>query len=108
MPSIRIERNTKLQGSDSFQRLTKLLDQDKELRRLDPKYVCDFDSAQMKGTAKSKLFTAKLLVLNVDAGSGAGSKVELVVDLPFHLALMKGMIQKTLEKKLDEALGSPA
>jgi hypothetical protein len=34
----------------------------------------------------------------------AGSQVEIIVDLPLHLALVKGMVEKTLKKKLEEAL----
>jgi hypothetical protein len=100
MPTIKVERTTTLKGADSFQRLTQLLDQDKELRKLDPHYKCQFTNETLSGVAESKLFTAKLKVLD----SGSGSKVELTVDLPFHLALVKGMVQRTLEKKIDETL----
>lgn len=40
------------------------------------------------------------------APNGAGSEVEIVVDLPLALTLVKGMIQKTLQKKLDGVLST--
>jgi hypothetical protein len=100
MPTIKVERTSSLKGSDSFKLLTQLLDQDKELRKLDPHYKCDFVTETLSGVAESKLFTAKLKVFE----ASGGSKVELTVDLPFHLALVKGMVQRTLEKKIDETL----
>ena len=102
MPSIKIQRESSLKGPEVFERLAKLLNEDKELRKLDPDYVCNFETAKMTGNAKSKLFTASLSVNE----TGGKSKMELVVDLPFHLALVKGVVQKTLEKKLDAILPS--
>jgi hypothetical protein len=46
------------------------------------------------------MFSANLKV----AENAGGATVQIEVDLPLTLALAKGMIQKTLEKKLDEAL----
>jgi hypothetical protein len=100
MPSIKIERQSKHNAIETFQRLRQLLDQDKELRRLDPNYKCHFETENRTGRAESKLFTASL---QVKEGTG-GCHIELAVELPFHLALVKGMVKKTLEKKLDETL----
>jgi hypothetical protein len=46
------------------------------------------------------MFKAKINVKE----AGGGSNIQITVDLPLSLALMKGMVQKTLEKKLEEAL----
>jgi hypothetical protein len=100
MPSIKIEKQTNKSAADSFKCISDLLSNDKDLRKLDAKYKADFDPKNMSGTAEGSMFKAKL---NVKESSG-GSKVEVVVDLPFHLALAKGMVEKTLQKKLDEAL----
>jgi hypothetical protein len=54
----------------------------------------------MSGTAQGSMFKAKL---NVKENAG-GSTVAVTVDLPMTLMLMKGMVEKTLQKKLDEAL----
>ena len=100
MPSVKIERQTKLSAADSFKRISDLLSNDKDLRKLDPKYKADFNSSTLSGTADGSMFKAKLSVKD----AGGGSKVEITVDLPFHLALAKGMVEKTLSKKLEEAL----
>src|SRR5271165_6070551 len=99
MPSIKVEKQTKLSADDSFKRVTDLLNKDKDLRKLDSKYKCEFNPKDFSGTADGSMFKAKM---NIKEASG-GSKVEIIVDLPFHLALVKGMVEKTLQKKLEEA-----
>jgi hypothetical protein len=100
MPSVKIEKQCNLSSDDSFKRISDLLTNDRDLRKLDAKYKADFDPATRSGSAEGSMFKAKL---NVKDAPG-GSKVEIVVDLPFHLALVKGMVEKTLSKKLEEAL----
>ena len=100
MPSLKIERDTKLSATDSFQRITKLLEFDKDLRKLDSKYQCKFDASALTGSADGQHFKAKMKI----TPAGTGSKVEVSVDLSLHLALVKGMVEKTLTKKLEEAL----
>jgi hypothetical protein len=100
MPSLKIEKDCTLDAKDSYQRITKLLESDKDLRKLDAKYKCQFDPNSMSGTADGQHFKAKMRITS----TGGGSRVEVSVDLPFHLALVKGMVEKTLSKKLDEAL----
>ncbi len=77
-----------------------MLENDAELKKLDPKYVCDFNPSTLSGSAKGSQFKANMNI----ASAGEGSKIDIVVELPFHLALVKGLVQKTLEKKLDQAL----
>jgi hypothetical protein len=101
MPSIKVEKQSKLSAGDTFKRVTDMLSNDKDLKKLDPSYKSEFDSGSMSGTATGSMFKAKL---NVSDAGGGGSTVALVVDIPFHLALAKGMIEKTLQKKLEEAL----
>jgi len=100
MPSIKINFDSKLAPKDSFKRVSDVLSNDKDLKKLDAKYKCEFDPKALTGTAEGSMFKAKM---NVHESSG-GSKVEVTVELPFTLALMKGMIEKTLQKKLGEAL----
>ena len=100
MPSVKIEKQSKHPAQESFKRISDLLTNDKDLRKLDAAYKCDFDAASMSGSATGSMFKAKLSVKE-DSG---GSKVEIVVDLPFTLALMKGMVEKQLAKKLEEVL----
>lgn len=100
MPSVKIEKQCKLSADDSFKRISDLLSNDKDLRKLDASYKAAFNPATRSGSADGSMFKAKM---NVTEAAG-GSKVEIVVDLPFHLALAKGMVEKTLSKKLEEAL----
>lgn len=67
---------------------------------MDPELNCTFDSASLSGQATGKQFKAKLKVTH----ASPGCTVEVTVDLPFHLALVKGVVEKTLSKKLDETL----
>lgn len=100
MPSIKVEKQSQHSAGDSFKRVSKMLETDRDLKKLDSKYKCEFNEQALTGTADGSLFKAKMNIKE----SGAGCKVEITVDLPFHLALVKGMVQKTLEKKLEEAL----
>lgn len=77
-----------------------MLESDKELQKLDPKYKCQFDAASLSGQADGSQFKAKMKI----SGAGKETQVTIDVDLPFHLALVKGLVQKTLEKKLDQVL----
>ena len=100
MPSIKIEKQCKHSPEDTFKRISELLSNDKDLRKLDASYKAEFNASSMSGTATGSMFKANMNVKD----AGGGSKVELVVDLPFHLSLVKGMVEKTLAKKLDEVL----
>lgn len=100
MPTLKIEKQSSRAPQDTFQRISNLLENDKDLRKLDPKLSCSFDAQALSGQANGANFKAKMKVSQVSAGS----MVEITVDLPFHLALVKGMVEKTLSKKLDETL----
>lgn len=100
MPSIKVEKQTSLNAGDSFKRISDMLSNDKDLRKLDAKYKCDFNPQDMTGVADGSMFKAKMAIKEAPGGS----KVEIVVDLPFHLALVKGMVESTLKKKLEEVL----
>lgn len=83
-----------------FKRISDLLSNDGDLRKLDPKFKCEFDESALSGQATGSMFKARMNV----AADGPGSKVELVVDLPMTMMLMKGMVEKTLRRKMDEVL----
>lgn len=100
MPSLKIQKKTTLSADDSFKRISGLLSNDKDLKKLDSKYKAEFNEQTRSGTAEGSMFKAKMNVVE----AGGGSTIELTVDLPLTLALMKGMIEKTLTKKLEEAL----
>lgn len=100
MPSIKIEKQSKLGADDSFKRISSMMSNDRDLKKLDSKYKCEFNEKDRSGTADGSMFKAKINVKE----AGDGSNIQITVDLPLTLALMKGMVQKTLEKKLEEAL----
>ncbi len=100
MPTVKVQAQTAMKSNDTFKRVSELLTNDADLRKLDSKYEVKFDEKSLSGTANGSMFKAKM---NISENSG-GSKVEIVVDLPFHLSLVKGMVEKTLQKKLNEAL----
>lgn len=100
MPSLTIQKDSSRDPNDTFQRISQLLETDKDLRKLDAKYQCQFDPTSLSGKAEGQHFKAKMQI----SKAGEGSRIEVTVDLPFHLALVKGMVEKTLSKKLDDVL----
>ena len=101
MPKVVVSNQSKLPAKDAFQKIRKMLENDKELRALDSGYTCQFNDTAMSGTAKGSKFEANMSVK--DKG-GAGSLVEIEVSLPMLLTPMKGIVQSTLQKKIDAAL----
>jgi len=100
MPTVKIQKSTDKSADEAFKKISHLLENDSELRKLDPKYVCEFHPESHSGSAKGSQFKADLQIHD----ASPGSQVEITVELPFHLGLVKGLVSKTLEKKLDQAL----
>lgn len=101
MPKVIVKKQSQMPAAESFQKISKMLEEDPQLKKLDPKYKCKFDSKTLSGTASGSQFKASLTV----KGSNDGSAVEITVELPFHLALAKGIVESTLKKKIEEVLG---
>jgi hypothetical protein len=74
---------------------------DSDLKKLDSSYACEFSDSTKSIKANGKTFKADLVV----SGDASGAKVAVVVDLPLMLTPFKGMVEATLGKKLDKALG---
>ena len=100
MPKLSVEKQSSMSANEVFEKVTKLLENDSDLKKLDSSYSCDFDESSLSGIASGKLFKAKMEIQD----QGDSSKVTITVDLPMTLALAKGMVQKTLQKKLDQSL----
>ncbi|MGE4130795.1 MAG: hypothetical protein AB7F86_04110 [Bdellovibrionales bacterium] len=101
MPSVKIEKQCNLKPDDSFKRLSDLISNDNDLRKLDPKYKTEFNPSTLQGSADGSMFKAKMAVT---ANGSAGSTVQIIVDLPFHLTMIKGVVADKLSRKLEEAL----
>jgi hypothetical protein len=98
MPKVTVQKTITSSPKEAFTKVSDMLSKNEDLKKLDPSYQCEFDESTLTGQAKGKLFTASLTI----APAQTGSTVEITVDLPFTLSLAKGMVQKTLEKKLNE------
>ena len=101
MPKINIDYKSSLNPNETLTKVKEVLENDSELRKLDKNYNCEFDEAKLCGTVKSKQFKASINVEQNDEGS----LVKIMVDLPFALSLFKGMVEKTLVRKLEKAFG---
>lgn len=77
-----------------------MLESDKDLRKMDSSYACQFDEKSFTGSAKGSKFEADMKVV----AQGGGAQVEIEVSLPLMLTPLKGVVQSTLQKKLDSAL----
>jgi len=100
MPKVKVTSNSKLTPQETFKKIKQMLETDADLRKLDSSYRCEFNDAQLTGSAKGGKFQAQLRVQN----SGQGAQVEIDVDLPLMLTPVKGIVQSTLQKKLDQVL----
>jgi hypothetical protein len=100
MPKFKIESQSKHSPQDTFQKIRGLLENDKDLRKMDSSYTCQFNETAMSGKAKGSKFEADMKVTS----QGAGSVVVLDVSLPMMLTPLKGVVQSTIEKKLQSLL----
>jgi hypothetical protein len=98
MPKIVIEKQTTLSANDAYQKIKAMLADDKDLRRFDAGYQCQFDDGGLTGSAKGKQFSANIKV------AGSPTKVELSIELPLMLTPFKGVVENTLKSKLDKIL----
>jgi hypothetical protein len=100
MPKVKVESQSKHSVEETFKKIRNLLENDKELRKMDSSYVCKFDEKAGTGTAKGGKFEADMRV----TPKGTGAAVEIEVSLPLLLTPVKGIVQSTLQKKLESAL----
>ena len=100
MPKVKVESQSKHSAEETFKKIRTLLESDKDLRRMDPSYACQFNDKSLTGSAKGGKFQADMRVV----AAGGGSKVEIEITLPLLLMPLKGVVQGTLQKKLDAVL----
>ncbi len=100
MPRFNVTCSTHKPANQAFTCVREVLENDQELKKWDDQISFHFNEQLLTATAKGKFFQAELKI-KVESSQ---SLIDIAVDLPFHLALAKGIIQKTLQKKLSEAL----
>ena len=101
MPKFTIDHQSQCDAQEAYSKIKEFLSQDPDIRRFDPKLQCSFNDASMSAALKGSQFKADM---NVSA-AGAGSKVQVIVDLPLMLTPFKGKVQETLQRKLEKYLG---
>ncbi len=101
MPKFKVEKTSTLKPEESFKKIKQFLSEDPDLKTLDSSYKCQFEDDKLTGSAKGQKFNAQMQVLP----NGDTSKVEITVDLPLLLMPFKGLVENTLNKKLDRLLG---
>ncbi len=100
MPKVTVESQSTYSAAETFKKIKHMLETDHDLQKLDAGYKCNFNEGGMTGTAKGSKFEANMKV--VSAGTGAAVTIE--VDLPFMLTPIKGVVQSTLQRKLESTL----
>jgi hypothetical protein len=101
MPKFTIDHASSSSAQEAYKKIKEFLSEDQDIRRFDPKLQCSFDDAAMIAALKGAQFKADMVVL----AAGAGSKVQVTVDLPLMLTPFKGKVQDTLQRKLAKYLG---
>lgn len=101
MPKFTIDHQSKCEAQEAYNKVKDFLSQDQDIRRFDPKLQCSFNDDSMTAALKGSQFKADMFITS----AGAGSKVQVVVDLPLMLTPFKGKVQETLQKKLEKYLG---
>ena len=100
MPKFKVECDSKHSSAETFGKVKSFLDNDAEIKKLDPSVKITYNESQMTGSAKGSKFDAEIKVL----GKGSGAQVEIEVSLPMLLTPIKGMVQASIQKKLSTAL----
>lgn len=100
MPTIKLQSQSHYSPYETYQRVRNFIENDPGLRKLDSSYTTTFNDADKMCLAKGKQFSANLKVCE----ESAGARVDVTVELPFILTPLKGQVQSTLEKKLQQAL----
>ena len=100
MPKVKVESKSGLAQAEAYSRVKSLLENDTDLQKMDSSCKFTFNDGAQTGSAKGSKFSAEMKV----AAVGSGSNVTIEVDLPLMLTPVKGVVQSTLEKKLQKAL----
>jgi hypothetical protein len=100
MPKFNVSSSSKYSAPETFKKIRELFENDRDLKKMDPGYVSQFDESKLNGSAKGGKFEAQMRIVP----SGNSCSVEIEVNLPLMLTPLKGVVQSTLQKKLETAL----
>lgn len=100
MAKFTIESKSSQSADVTFDKIKKFLENDQDLRKMDPKLKCDFDPKKLSGEAKGSQFKASIMI----TPNGKAADVTINVDLALMLTPFKGKVQEVLQKKLSKAL----
>jgi hypothetical protein len=101
MPKINIATSTKLTPQDAFGKIKEFFAHDRDLRKFDSNYQCQFDDSRLTGRAKGTKFDAEVSV-HADPG---GSKIDIAINIPLMLSPFKGFVEKTIQDKIRALIG---
>jgi hypothetical protein len=100
MAKFTVESKSSQNADVTFEKIKNFLENDPELKKLDPKLKCDFDLKKLCGEAKGSQFKASIKVIS----NGDSADVTINVDLALMLTPFNGKVQEILQKKLTKAL----
>ena len=100
MGKFTVEHECSQNPQEAYTKIKGLFEKEVDLTRYDSNAKCHFDDGKMCCQIKGGQFNATLNVL----AKGPGSKVSIVVDLPFLLMAFKGKIEESLTKMLKKHL----
>lgn len=100
MPKITVNHESQTAAPEAFEKIKNFFETDQDIRKLASDMKVSFSDDKLTGKATASQFSADFSV----KAEGAGSKVSVLVDLPFILTPFKGKVQETLEKKLKKYL----
>ncbi len=101
MPKFTVEHQTAQETKNTFNKLKDFFTTGEGLKKIDPKVECSFDDQTQTCQLKGSQFKADVQVVS----DSTGSKVKIIVDLPFLLTPFKGKVQEGLQKMLKKHLG---
>ena len=101
MPKVKITHMSEHSAEDCFKKIQDLFENDKDLKKLNGEFECEFDEDNLCGNASGKQFKADMQI----SDHADGSQVDLTINLPMHLALAKGVVKTMLTKKLSKYVG---
>lgn len=101
MPKITVDKKTALEPKEAFEKIKEFFNNDRDLRKLDSNYQCQFNESALSGSAKGQKFQAEMSV----ASEGGGSRIKVEINLPLMLTPFKGYVEKTVQEKLSALIG---